>query len=463
MADQQKASATSVYGNAQINTPLTDRLAASGWTFGDTYANSSICTPSRASLHTGVHPLVHRVTCHQHRAPYNLPQLAELMTAGGYYTAVIGHYELPRNLGRGWHEQVDEREYGPLQQAYRCKYDVPGQFGWSAGPTPCTAEQGHSHRVADRALRMLDAAEASDRPFFMHVAFDDPHPPFAVPPPYDTIVDRAAIPLPDLGDDHGRPPWQFTARQEYQTERATEDDYRRMLGVYYGMITCVDHQMQRLYDFMQKRGLLENTWIIFTSDHGDYTGEKGLFTKGESLYECLLHVPLIICPPQGAEADRGTRIGGLVELVDLMPTILGLAGIEAPQYAQGHDLVRWARDGALRPLRDAAFAQVGDYHGKLKNTLPKGIAGVCRHPGLVQCARTLEFSYVRDPDYGDEAYDLRTDPRELVNLLNDGAGPEPAEVAALRRQLEQWQTQCVRLGERLQVVPGDRGFFEGWE
>lgn len=463
MSDQQKASATSVYGNTLVSTPLTDRLAASGWTCRDAYSASSICTPSRASLHTGVHPLVHGVTCHQNRAPWNLPQMAELMTAAGYYTAVIGHYELLRNLGRGWHEQVDAREYGPLQKAYYRKYGTPGEFGWSAGPTPCTAEEGHSYLMAERAIRMLDTAAATGAPFFLHIAFDDPHPPFNVPPPYDTIVDRASLPVPEQGDGRGRPRWQTMVRGEYRTELATDDDLSNLLAVYYGMIMYVDDQMQRIHDALESRGLLENTWIIFASDHGDFTGEKGLFTKAESLYECLLHVPLIICPPAGRDARRGERFSGLVSLVDLFPTILGLGGAEVPRYAQGHDLIEWAEQGATQPLHDVVFAQVGDYHGYLKNTLPSGVAAASRRAGLVQGARSHDFSYVRDPDYGDEAYDLRHDPGELFNLLNGTHVDAPPQVAVLRRQVEEWEAQCLRLQADLGVIPGDRGFVEGWE
>jgi arylsulfatase A-like enzyme len=204
--------------------------------------------------------------------------------------------------------------------------------------------------------------------------------------------------------------------------------------------------MRRLHSALADRGLLDNTWIIIGADHGDYTGEKG-----------LLHVPLIIAPPEGVRWPRGTHISGLVDQVDLFPTILGMAGTQAPEYAQGHDLVSWVQDGASEPLRDVAFAQVGDYHGSLGTTMPSGIAKAGRHPSLLQGARSPDFSYVRDLDYGDEAYDLRSDPSELVNLLGAG-GQEPAEVVELRRRVDRWEDECIRLRDRLGVVPGFRGF-----
>ena len=96
MTDQQKASACSVYGNRHVPCSFQERMAESGLAFTDAYAPSPICTPSRTSVFTGVHPLVHQVTCHQNRAPHNLPQLSELLMQHGYYTMVTGHYEQKR-------------------------------------------------------------------------------------------------------------------------------------------------------------------------------------------------------------------------------------------------------------------------------------------------------------------------------------------------------------------------------
>ena len=131
-----------------------------------------------------------------------------------------------------------------------------------------------------------------------------------------------------------------------------------------------------------------------------------------------------------------------------------MAGTPAPEYAQGHDLLSWVQGGARRPLRDVVFAQAGNYQGDLGTTVPNGIAKAGRHPSLLQGARSTEFSYVRDPDYGDEAYDLRSDPRELVDLLRPGAALEPPEVAELRGRVDQWEQECLALRDELDVVPG---------
>ncbi len=464
MFDQAKASAMGYLGNEHVSTPFTDSLADRGWSFSQAYSASPICTPSRASVHTGVHPLVHQVTCHQNRAPANLPQLAELLTADGYYTGVAGHYEPERNLCRGWHEQVPMHERGPLFESWRAHLTCGrNDVGWSSGGIDCEADEGNSARLTQRILRMIDSAKASEMPFFLHLCYDDPHPPYFAPRPYDTMFDPAALPMPPRGDDGELPPWQAKCREQNGTDRATDMDVRKVVAAYYGLIRYVDDQMRRVHEALEQQDLLENTWIILGSDHGDYTGEKGLFNKTESLYECLLHVPLIIVPPPGVSRTGPARIDHLVNTLDLFPTILGLAGSDVPEHAQGHDLLEWIKGGASNPLRDAVFAQGGDYHGYCKTTFPTGIPHSGRHPSLLQSARAATCSYIHDPDYGDEAYDLRADPHELRNLLNPGAGALPDDALALKNQIASFEEECLSLRRRLGVIPGDRGFVKGWE
>jgi arylsulfatase A-like enzyme len=304
---------------------------------------------------------------------------------------------------------------------------------------------------------MLDGIQAMKAPFFLHVPYLEPHPPYFTPPPYDTLIDPSQVELPEAGSGEGRPGWQVEVRRQSGTELATEADVRKMIAVYYGMIAYVDSQMRRLYEAMERRGLLGNTWIILSSDHGDYLGEKGLFMKSESLYECLLHVPLVIRPPSEVKAPRGEKVEGLVDLVDLFPTILGIAGVAVPEHAQGKDLIAWVKEGARPPLHDCLFAQVGDYHGKLKSTFPGGIPEGGRHPGLVQGGRAEEFAFIKDPDYGDEAYDLARDPKELNNLLQEGGSQAP-QVNDLKKRIANWEAECLRLREGLGVIPGYRGF-----
>lgn len=495
VVEQQKASAGSCYGNPHVPAPCTDRLAQEGIVFENAYVTSPICTPSRCSFLTGLDPLVHQCTCHQNRAPFNVPLLPELLRDAGYYTGVIGHYERQRNLGRGFYDMVDFSDY-KLGAAYKQRYSMGSNaVGWSSGSIPCKPEEGLSHLMTDRIIHMIDDAEATGAPFFLHLCYEDAHAPYFVPPPFHASVNPSDLPLPPRGSDELRPDWQLRAMEEYRTQDATDDDVRKVLAAYYGMIACADHNIGRVCDALEDRGLRENTWIILVSDHGDYAGEKGMFAKSESLYECLLHVPLIIVPPRSREwtrsgeppqptagasraagaaapgdapahgirpePPRGIRVESLVQTTDLFATILGIAGVDVPAPRQSHDLMEWVRTGARSPLRDHVFAQVGDYHGNLGNSMPGGITRTGRHPGLLRSVRTMEYSFIRDPDYGDEAYDLRNDPFELENLLKHGNPPK--EVDSLRDALAQYEHECTETRNTLGVIPGPRGFHRGWE
>jgi arylsulfatase len=463
MFDQAKASAMSFMGNDKISMPYCDAIAEQGWVFEDAYSAAPICTPSRASVHTGTYPQVHGVTCHQNRAPYNLPQLAELLQEAGYYTAAAGHYEPERNLSRGWHEQAPMHERGPLFNSWlEHKGSGRKDVAWSSGAIDAEAAGGNSALLTDRAIRMADQARASGRPFFMHMCYDDPHPPYYVPRPYDTMFDPDSLKPPKTGNISDLPSWHRQARREVGTDDATEADYRKVLAIYYGMIRYIDDEMARLHAALDDRGMLENTWIILSSDHGDYTGEKGLFNKSESLYKCLLHVPLIIVPPKGADEPSPRTVKGMASTIDLFPTILEIAGV-APPENQGKSLLDWVRSGHQTPLRDAIFAQIGDYHGYIGTSWPTGMPASGRHPSLTHCIRTKSHAYIIDPDNGDEAYDLAHDPDELINLLNPGCPDLDQNFKDLKDRLVAFIADCDHLQSTLGVVKGDRGFVEGWE
>jgi arylsulfatase A-like enzyme len=172
----------------------------------------------------------------------------------------------------------------------------------------------------------------------------------------------------------------------------------------------------------------------------------------------LLHVPLVIRGPNG-NWHSGERNNDLVELTDLFPTILSLAGQDPPEYVQGHDLVQWLDEDVEEPLRPALFSAVGEYHGHLKTTMPWGLPESGRHPSLVRAARTRKFAYIRDPDYGDEAYNVRTDPYELRNLFQLG-DPLPPQVTVLSALLDEEIQSCERLKREIPVIPGKRNFDE---
>jgi arylsulfatase A-like enzyme len=235
MMDQQKASAASFLGNSLVPSPFMDFMAEQGIAFSNVYAPSSICTPSRTSVFTGVHPLVHQVTFHQNRAPQNLPQLSELLQEAGYYTSVIGHYEENRNLCRGWHEQVPMKEAGPVREAFqRLVTSGRKDVGWSSGAIDCTPEEGLEFVLVERTYRIInemEKAKNAGNPFFFHAAFNTPHPPYFVPSPYADLVSPSDVVLPlTVGPLELTPQWRKKVQQECGTADAAEEDIRRTIA-----------------------------------------------------------------------------------------------------------------------------------------------------------------------------------------------------------------------------------------
>ena len=461
MTDQQKASANSIYGNRFVRTPTWERMAAEGITFERGYAQATICTPSRASIMTGTYPLVHRVLCHQNFAPPNLGQLAEFLSDDGYHCIGTGHYESTRGLTRGWRQTLDISGTPKLKAAlHRLQEYGSRTVGWSAGEmTKVPASQGHAAVLNDELFGLLDKVDPEAEPLFVHVAYIEPHPPYFPPQGYFDREAMRSAPLPKGGSIFERPAWHEQMIKEYGSAEATDEDIHRLLGAYYGMINYVDGQIDRLLKYLEKRGILENSWIIMTADHGDYTGEKNFFTKSESAYECLQHVPLVVRAP-GGKWHAGERVPDLVELIDLFPTILSAAKSQVPRQAQGHNLIEWMDTPARRPLRKATFAAIGGYGGTLGTTFPNGFAASGRRKGIVRSARSLDHVFIRDPDTGDEAYDLVNDPLELKDLLKAGR-PKTEPIKALTRLMDQWEKTCAEKYAALGVIPGDRNFKDG--
>jgi len=446
MSDQQKASAASIYGNRIVRTPTMERLAAEGVTFEDCFSPSPVCSPARACLMTGLHSPVHGCYSNKHKAAEGIPQLPELLKRAGYHCGVVGHYDAFANLDNGWDWTVDwwDPAYGLVQvfyQADELSKEPKPLRGWISGVHPTPADKNLAAGMTDYAIQYLD--EVAEEPFFLHLAHLEPHPPYFPPEPYASMYDPEAIDLPPQPDPSHQPRWQKEAAEEMAMGLATERDRRLAIARYYGLITYVDHEIGRLLDHVEKRGLLENTWVIFGADHGDYTGEHGLYAKSHSMYDCLLHVPLVIRAPDG-RWGTGRRVGGLIQFMDVFPTILEIAGVPIPDSCQARSLASWVGAGAQEPLHEAVFASVGDR--AQTPSFPQGMPARGIRRDVVRMIRTPEAKYVRDPEEGDEYYRLAEDPNELSNLAGEA---DESEVQPYRAGLDRWEDECRQLRERL--------------
>lgn len=266
--------------------------------------------------------------------------------------------------------------------------------------------------VGMRSQEFLERAAADGRPFFLQMSFADPHHPFAPPGHYWDLYDPRQIPLPETFDDpHERSVGHYkawVANRGSQTGpmtpwSPTAQQYRRAAAAEYGAITMIDDQVGRLLATLDRLGLRENTYLVFTSDHGDMFGEHGIMLKSSIHYNGTTHVPLVLAGP-GIGSGRS---GSLVGSIDIAPTVLELADL--PQYhgMQGHSLVPLLDDPTVR-LRDRLLIEED-------NKTPFSLTG---RPLRMRTVLTDDARYTRYQglDHG-EFFDLSKDPNEMSNLF----------------------------------------------
>jgi len=434
--DQARYDTIGANGSPLAQTPHLDKLAAGGVLFTNCAAQSPVCMPSRATMMTGLYPKGHGVT--DNFVCSLSPRQAtvqELLRRAGYQAAIIGknHYtyrpdragstkpgHVLQTLPAGWdyHDMVDLKAgaISTTPDAYRRELKRLGLFDkyldWyrngglratdaiSINPWTLPAELHPDNVVGHKVVEYIDRLPA-ERPFFLWASFNGPHPPFDTPEPWDRLFDEARIPLPAWSEDEleKKTPEQrllFEAQARFWKKHTPKDRdrlLRRMIALYRGSVSLIDHWIGKTLEALNNKGLTGNTLVIFTSDHGDYQGCHRMLGKGCSLYDDLIHIPLIVSGP-GVPAGRIES--GPVEHTDLLPTMLAAAGAERPMNITGRDLVALAARGT--GARQASFSEY---------TYLKGV-------------RTPRWKYVyyAGKPYA-ELYDLENDPSELVNLSDD--------------------------------------------
>ena len=360
MADQLTALALRAYGHPVVRTPHLDRLAAEGVVFETAYCNFPLCAPSRAALMSG--RLASRVEVYDNAAEFraSVPTMAHGLRALGYRTCLAGkmHFVGPDQL-HGFEERLTTDIY-PADFGWTPNWDQPEErIDWwyhnmasvkQAGIAEATNQLDFDEAVAFESGRWLAdrAREPDGRPFFLCVSFTHPHDPYAIPREYWDRYEEGEIDLPRVSqvapDAHSR---RLTDVADMGAVEITDADVRRARHAYYGEIAYVDDQVGRLLATLERFGLRQDTVVLFTADHGEMLGERGLWYKMH-FFEWALRVPLIVSAPGRFAAGR---VAMPVSLVDVMPTLLELAGGqgEAVLAGDGRSLVPALQGGVLAP------------------------------------------------------------------------------------------------------------------
>ncbi|MBN8733680.1 MAG: sulfatase-like hydrolase/transferase [Acidobacteria bacterium] len=455
MADQLRYDCVGANGNRLIQTPNIDRLAARSANCSQAFVQSPVCVPSRVSFFTGRYP-------HSHKNRVNYTPLDErevliqrMLRDAGYRTGSVGklHYFPPtaehaRSTGFDvvrlddgisatdpysdyvkWrnandpraklHYQATEAKPGgnPFRGAIEYKY------------TP-TAWVGSESRAVLRELAR------GEQPFFLFSSFFKPHSPYTVPEPYDAMFDGVEIPLPrqvTLADIEKLP---LPVRTQILRGRPQYGmDRRRLQWIYrsyYASVKMIDDEVGRLLETVRETGQEENTIVVFSTDHGDQLLAHGLEGKNV-FFEESVRVPFLVALPGRVRTGRRDE---LIEMVDVLPTLLDLCGVAVPERVQGRSFAGLLTGGAYE-RREFVFAEnvIPEVITNRSLDLPfergKGVGGV-RHPDA-KMIRTKRWKYNHYAGNGGELYDLEADPGEERNLIADAG--QAGRVREMRERL----------------------------
>jgi arylsulfatase A-like enzyme len=454
-ADQWRGECLGALGHPVVRTPSLDALAAQGVCFRRHYAQSAPCGPSRASLHTGLYLHTHRSATNGTPLDARHTNWALEARRHGYDPVLFGFtdtsqdprafdpahpllrtYEGPLPglragvmLGENpiaWARWLEKKGYAvpdPPWKLYRWKKEQPE---WEdGGPVPAplaiAAEHHDTHFMVDQTLEYL--AEQGDRPWFVHLSLLRPHPPWVAPEPYNALYDPASLPgfvrseSPEReGEQH---PWlRFHIGRKHF--RAPEDErrLRRLKASYFGLMSEVDHQLGRLFAWLEAKGLWDSTLVVFTSDHGEQMGDHWMLGKA-GYFDQSYHIPLIVRDPRAAsDGTRGSFADAFTENVDVLPTLLEWIGAETPAQCDGRSLLPFLFEGRTPAgwRREAHFEY--DFREQ-QGGAPERSLGLRLHECALSVLRDERYKYVHFAGLPPLFFDLERDPGESRDCSRD--------------------------------------------
>lgn len=442
MVDEMRSDVMGCAGNQMVKTPNLDRFAAEGVRFTNSFTVAPICGPSRKSFFTGRYAHTHGVLENSDTPNIGELDLPLILKHYGYETAISGklHY-WPEEFSWGFDKFWSYRSEGPGEfESYpqylkrnnislkvevgSCPYPND-PLGKDIGKYTCKKEELETYWITDRSIEYIKGRKADDKPFFLFTSFLLPHSPSRTTEPYFSMYDPNSIVAPHIPDERKEERALRISGKSKGSPRHTVDNeemVRHLTAIYYSHVTQVDDNIGRLMNAIKELGLDKNTIIIFTADHGNMLGDLGRWFKGV-MYEGSTRIPLMIKTPKNNAfsnyATGGKTIDRLVENIDVMPTLMELAGINIPNGIEGVSMVPLLK-GEKVNWKDEIFAE---RNSMMYRTIDYKIIKV---PGKKSGEDTYEF------------YDMKNDPKELSNLINIGS--YSSLIKEFKNKLEQWQS-----------------------
>lgn len=399
-ADQWRAQAFGYAGDPNVKTPTFDALASRSANLRNAVSGMPVCTPHRASLLTGQRPLTTGIFMNDVQLDTNAVTVAEVLAEHGYETGYIGKWHLD-GMGRSNFTPPGGRRQGfQYWKALECSHNY-NQSAYYFGMNPeKKLWDGYDTFAQTRdAQRFIESKARGEDPFFLMMAWGTPHAPYhTAPENYRQMYDSASIQLrPNV--------------PESMAGRAQKD-----LAGYYAHCTAIDDMLKEILNTLEQTGLADNTIILFTSDHGDLLGSHGYYKKQQP-YDESIRVPMLL---KGPGIASGTY-DAMFNSEDIMPTLLGLAGIEKPASAEGYNYASYL-GGGENPADTATV---------ISCVQPFGQWNRIQHGGKeYRGIRTPRYTYTRDLDGPWLLFDNQEDPWQQHNLAGD------AEYADIQAKLD---------------------------
>jgi len=459
MSDQHTQRVIGCYGDRMVKTPALDWLAAQGVTFDNAYTPAPICLASRMSALTACYPVTQECWTNTDILTSERPTMAHALGAAGYLPILVGrlhalgpdqlHGYARREVGdhsTNWVGGI-KHEMGVLDKTndpFRVSLarSGPGQSGYERHDMDVTAaacavleELATQRRAGDR------------RPFSLSIGYMLPHQPYvARQEDYDLYAGKVGLPdLPPPEPDREHPYLRWW-RETTETMAVTAEETLRARAAYYGLVTRLDTLIGNVLETLKRLGFAENTLTVYTSDHGDQIGERGLWWK-QTFYDEACKVPMILCWP--GRLPEGERRGQVLSLVDLTQTVLEAVGAPTLPNADGRSALSVARDGN-HPWIEETFAE---YCTDAAETWTRNATVQQR------MIRTRRWKLIYYHGHRPQLFDMVQDPRETKDLAEE---PDYAAVrdALTARVLAGWNPEAIR--QRMARRRRDKDLLAAW-
>lgn len=481
-ADQWRGDCAGYAGHPLARTPNLDALAAEGVAFLRHYAQAAPCAPARACLYTGLYQMTNRVCVNGSPLSERFDNIARAARRAGYDPTLFGFTDVAADPASRDPADPDLTSYEGVLPGFSVRVKLPEHerpwlswlraqglelhdherahlpVGVPAGtvgdaPPAYAADQTQTAFLAGEFIRWLGEQGG---PWFAHVSFLRPHPPFIVPAPYNRLVSPADVGgcIP-MGDDHRltefarafTPKSGFIPSADGLVRDLTEPELRQIRATYLGMVAEVDAQLGRMFEAVKARGEWGDTFVIVTSDHAEMLGDHGLLGKG-GYFDQSQHIPLVVRDPR--QTFRG-RSSAMTESIDVFPTLLEAMGVGARHHPDGRSLMPLLRGQAPSDWRDAVHWEF-DFRDIAGQTTARwfGLSSTQLNLAVI---RTKTWKYVHFAALPALLFDLGNDPHELHDLAGD---PMHAKMRLeLAERLLSWRAEHLDQSLALtQLTPG---------